>query len=67
LLSLLLAWPLLPVLVPLQLAIWLLWLLLWLRHQWLSWLLLLPVQLMLCAVGNLSLCLSAIGFGPCSS
>ncbi len=31
-LSLLLAWPLLPVWVPLLLAVWLPWLLLWLQH-----------------------------------
>jgi len=66
LLSLLLAWPLLLVLVLQRLDVWLLWLLLWLQRQRLSWLLLL-VQLMLRAVGILSLCLFAIGFGPCSS
>jgi len=64
LLSLLLAWPPLLVLVLLQLAVWLLWLLLWLQCQWLSWLLLLLVQLMLHAAGNLSLCLIVIRYRP---
>ncbi len=45
LLSLPLAWPLLLVLALLQLGVWLLWSLLWLRHQRLSWLLLLLVLL----------------------
>ncbi len=65
LLSLLLAWPLLLAPVLLQLVVWLLWLLLWLQCQWLS-LLLLHVQLMLHAADILSLCLIAIGSGPCS-
>ncbi len=68
LLSLPLAWLLLLVLVLWQLAVWLLWLLLWLQHQWLSWLLLLLlVRLLLHAAGILSLCLTVIGFRPCSS
>jgi len=54
------------VLVLQQLSIWLLWLLAWLRRQWLSWLLLLLIWLMLLAVDVLSLCLSGIGFGPCT-
>jgi len=65
LLSLLLAWLPLPVLVPLQLAVWLLWPLLWLQCWQLCWLLLLLlVWLMLHAAGVLSLCLIAIRFGP---
>jgi len=66
-LSLLLAWPLLLVLVLRQLVVWLLWPPLWLQRQWLSWLLLLLVQLLLRSAGILSLCLTVIGFGPCSS
>jgi len=63
-----LAWPLLLVLALWQLAALLLWLLLWLRRQWLSWLLLLLlVQLLLHSAGVLSLCLTVIRFGPCSS
>jgi len=50
-----------------QLSIWLLWPLVWLRRQWLSWLLLLLVWLMLLAADVLSLGLSAIRFGPCTS
>ena len=42
------------------------WLLAWLRRQWLSWLLLLLVRPMLLAADVLSLCLSVIGFGPCT-
>ncbi len=67
LLSLLLAWLLLPVLVLPRLAVWLLWPLLWLWRLQLSWLLLLLVRLLLRAAGVLSLCLIVIGFGPCSS
>ncbi len=67
LLSLLLAWPPLPVPVWLQLAVWLLWLPLWLWCRWLCWLLLLLVLLLLHAAGILFLCLSANGFGPYSS
>jgi len=66
LLSLPLAWPLLLVLVLRQLVAWLLWLPLWLQCQWLSWLLLMIVWLLLHAAGVLSLCLTAIGFGPYS-
>ena len=66
LLSLLPAWPLLRVLALPRLVAWLLWLPLWLWRRWLSWLLLLLVRLLLLAVGVLSLCLSAIGFGPCT-
>ncbi len=66
-LSLPLALPLLLVLVLWRLDVWLLWLLLWLRCQWLSWVLLLLVWLLLGSAGILSLCLTAIGFGPCSS
>jgi len=66
-LSPLLAWLLLLVLALQQLAVWLLWPLIWLQHQRLSWLLLLLVRLMLRAAGVLSLCLTVIGFGPCSS
>jgi len=64
-LSLPLAWLLLLVLVLLRLGVWLLWLLLWLRRQWLS-LLLLLVRLLLRSADVLSLCLIVIGFGPCS-
>jgi len=46
--------------------VWLPWLLAWLLRQRLSWLLLLLVRLLLLAAGVLSLCLSAIGFGPCT-
>jgi len=49
-----------------QLSVWLFWPLAWLRHQRLSWLLLLLIWLMLLAVDVLSLCLSGIGFGPCT-
>jgi len=65
--SLLLAWPLLLVLVLLQLVVWLLLPLLWLQCPQLSWLLLLLVQLILQFDGDLPLCLIVIGFGPCSS
>ncbi len=67
LLSLLLAWPLLLLLVLRRLGVWLLWPLLWLRRQRLSWLLLLLVLLLLRSAGILSLCLTVIGFRPCSS
>ena len=66
-LSWLLAWLLLLVLVLWRLSVWLLWPLLWLRRRQLSLLLLLPVQLMLLAAVVLSLSLSVIGFGPCTS
>jgi len=55
------------VLVLRQLCIWLLWPLVWLRHQRPSWLLLLLVWLLLLAADIISLGLSAIGFGPCTS
>jgi len=54
------------VLVLRRLSIWLLWPLVWLCRQRLSWLLLLLVRLMLLAADILSLGLSAIGFGPCT-
>jgi len=65
-LSLPLALPLLLVLVLWRLDVWLLWPLLWLRHRRLSWLLLLLAWLLLHSAGVLSLCLTAIGFRPCS-